>query len=174
MGNNITQFLYHFLYWHFKIRQWSSHVVASSDANFKLGFYFENGVIPPCFVDPWLAEPPTTWDRGRYSRVNGRLQPGPGPVRRDETPFGRSRAAVGGRLLRLPAAAERRERTVEADAAWRAVPELHACGERWQEPGGGQVDVREKQTWEKTQEISLVIHIQSRGSDKSVLHTCKI
>lgn len=52
-----------------------------------------------------------------------------GSVRRDEAPFGRSGAAVGGRLLRVPAAAERRERTVEADAAGRAVPELHAGGE---------------------------------------------
>lgn len=49
--------------------------------------------------------------------------------RRDEAPFGRCRAAVGGRLLRLPAATERGERAVETDAAGRAVPELHAGGE---------------------------------------------
>lgn len=77
--------------------------------------------------------------------MNGRFSAG--KVRRDEAPFGRSRAAVGGRLLRLPAAAERRERAVEADAAGRAVPELHAGGEsrgmRRQEGRAGQVDVRE-------------------------------
>lgn len=48
---------------------------------------------------------------------------------RDETPCGRSRAAGRGRLLRVPAVTERRERAVEADAAGRAVPELHAGGE---------------------------------------------
>lgn len=95
-------------------------------ANLKPGFYFEIGVIPPCFVDPWRRnQQPETG--GGFSRVNDRLQTG--TVRRDEAPFSRVRAAVGGRLLRLPAAAERSERTVEADAAGRAVPELHACGE---------------------------------------------
>lgn len=66
--------------------------------------------------------------------MNGRLSAG--TVRHDEAPFGRSRAAVGGRLLRLLAATERRERAVEADAAGRAVPELHAGGERvWRMQG---------------------------------------
>lgn len=55
---------------------------------------------------------------------------GPGVWRQDEAPLGRCRAAVGDRLLRLSAAAERRERAVEADAAGRAVPELHADGEK--------------------------------------------
>lgn len=52
------------------------------------------------------------------------------PVRRDEAPCGRGRAAIGGCLLCVPAAAERGERAVEADAAGRALPELHAGGER--------------------------------------------
>lgn len=59
------------------------------------------------------------------------------PVHRDEAPCGRGRAAIGGCLLRVPAAAERSERAVEADAAGRALPELHAGGERAE----GRVDV---------------------------------
>lgn len=53
----------------------------------------------------------------------------PPPPLRDEARCGRSRAGGRGRLLRVPAAPERRERAVEADAAGRAVPELRAGGE---------------------------------------------
>lgn len=65
-----------------------------------------------------VAEPLTARDRRRAGTCHG-----------DEAPLGRSRAAVRGRLLRLPPVTERRERTVEADAAGRALPELHTGGE---------------------------------------------
>ena len=98
-----------------------------SERNQNAGFYFEIGVILLC-SDPWRSY--------RFARrPGGTVHPvwtvdfGQVNVRRDEAPSGRSRAAVGGRLLRLPAATERRQRAVEADAAGRAVTELHAGGE---------------------------------------------
>lgn len=77
--------------------------------------------LPPAWLTPGEGIP--VWTVGSNQA---------GTLRRDEAPFGRCRAAVCGRLLRLPAVTERREWAVEADAAGRAVSELHACGEQWQ------------------------------------------
>lgn len=87
-------------------------------------FYFGIQVISPRLVAPWRSNQAPT---GTGSKRNPTWTGGC----RDEAPSGRSRAAVSGRLLRLLAAAERSERTVEADAAGCAVPELHAGGESW-------------------------------------------
>lgn len=92
-----------------------------------------------------LAEPPIAFTGVVGSRARGRL-PGTGatgpPLRGHEAPPGRRRAAGRGLVLRLPAAAERRQRAGEADAAGRAHPGLHAGGEsgggggRWRMTGG--------------------------------------
>lgn len=54
---------------------------------------------------------------------------GTGEAGQDAAPFAWRCAAVGDRLLRVPAATQRRGRAVEADAAGRGLPELYACGE---------------------------------------------
>lgn len=53
-------------------------------------------------------------------------------------------AAFGGRLLRVPTAAQRRGRALEADAAGRALPELYTCGKAREEgrEGGTNVDAQ--------------------------------
>lgn len=103
------------------------------DANAKPGVLFRNrghssefrrSLANTATLPPGRAEP--TWAVDSCLRC-------------DEAPVSRSRAAVGGRLLRLPAAAQRSQRAVEADAAGCAVQELHAGGESKDAPSGGRL-----------------------------------
>lgn len=68
-------------------------------------------------------------DRDRVVRSEPGLEVAAGSPSRDEAAFNRSRAALRGRVLRLPPAAAGSQRTLETDAAGRAVQELHDRGE---------------------------------------------
>lgn len=122
--------------------------------------HFQNKTGNRCFPPsrPWKRRKHEVWglilksgsSQFRRSLANTlTLQPGRGEpmwvvdssLRCDEAPVSRSCAAVGGRLLRLLAVAERSQRAVEADATGCAFQELHAGGESGR-MHRAQVDVR--------------------------------